>query len=94
MVESEEALRIGLVDKVIEPDALLSEAQALAREVSQHSPTAIALVKRLIDGALETPLEDEFDLEADAQTQAIQGAHHREAVAAFLEGRRARFGEA
>jgi enoyl-CoA hydratase/carnithine racemase len=90
-VESEEALRIGLVDKVVELDALLPEARALARQVTQHSPTAVALVKGLIEGAFDTSLRDEFDLEADAQTQAIRGTHHRDAVTAFLEGRRARF---
>jgi enoyl-CoA hydratase/carnithine racemase len=91
IVEAEEALRIGLVNRVIEPDALLSEAEALAREVTQHSPTAVALVKELIEGAHETSLKDEFEREADAQTRAIQSAHHREAVAAFLEGRPPKF---
>jgi enoyl-CoA hydratase len=87
IVEAEEGLRIGLVNRVIEPDALPSEAEALAREVTQHSPTAVALVKQLIEGAHETSFEDELEREADAQTRAIQSAHHREAVAAFLEGR-------
>jgi enoyl-CoA hydratase/carnithine racemase len=44
-------------------------------------------VKELIEGAHQTSLEDEFEQEAGAQTRAIQSAHHREAVAAFLEGR-------
>ncbi len=92
MVEAEEGLRIGLVDRVVEPDGLLSEAGALARRVAQHSPTAVALIKGLIEEALETPFEDELDREADAQTRAVQSEHHREAVAAFLEGRAPRFG--
>jgi enoyl-CoA hydratase/carnithine racemase len=91
VVESEEALRIGLVDRVVERDSLLSEARTLARQVAQHSPTATALVKRLIERAFETYLDDELELEADAQTRTIEGAHHREAVAAFLEGRPPRF---
>src|SRR5712691_2898170 len=85
IVESEEALRIGLVDRVVDASGLLAEAEALARHVTQHSPTAVAPVKQLIEGAHETSLEDEFEREADAQTGAIQGEHHREAVAAFLE---------
>ncbi len=76
----------------MEPDGLLSEAGALARRVAQHSPTAVALIKGLIEEALETPFEDELDREADAQTRAVQSEHHREAVAAFLEGRAPRFG--
>jgi len=92
MVEAEEALRIGLVDRVEEADVLLFGAGALARQVAQHSPTAVALIKELIEEASETPLEDELDREADAQTRAVQSEHHREAVAAFLEGRAPRFG--
>ena len=87
VVQAEEALRIGLVDRVVEPDAVRSEAEALARQVTQHSPTSVALVKELIEGAHETSLEDEFEQEADAQTRAIRSADHLEAVAAFLEGR-------
>lgn len=92
MVEAEEALRIGLVDRVVEPGALLPEAEALARQVIQHSPTAVALVKELIERAMETPLDDEYEREAEAQTVALRGEDHREAVSAFLEGRPPRFG--
>lgn len=91
LVEAEEALLIGLVDRVVEADVLLSEAAALADQVTQHSPTALALVKELIEASSETPIEDEFEREADAQTTAIRSEHHREAVASFLEGRPPRF---
>jgi enoyl-CoA hydratase/carnithine racemase len=87
IVESEEALLIGMVNRVVEPSDLLSEADALARQVMEHSPTAIALIKELVEAAEETSFEDELEREAGAQTMAIQGEHHREAVAAFLEGR-------
>jgi enoyl-CoA hydratase/carnithine racemase len=90
-VQAEEALRIGLVDRLTEPSTLLAEAEALARQVTQHSPTSVALVKVLADGAYETPLEEEFEREAAAQTRAIMSEHHREAVAAFLEGRAPEF---
>jgi enoyl-CoA hydratase/carnithine racemase len=91
MVEAEEALRIGLVNRVVDPGVLRSEAEALARQVAQHSPTAVALVKELIERAPETPLEDEYEREAEGQTGALQGEDHREAVSAFLEGRPPRF---
>jgi enoyl-CoA hydratase/carnithine racemase len=90
-VEAEEALRIGLVDRVVNAGDLRREAEALARQVTQHSPQSVALVKDLIERALETPLEEEFEREAEAQTQAIQGGDHREAVSAFLEGRPPKF---
>jgi enoyl-CoA hydratase len=91
VVEAEEAVRIGLVDRVVEPGALRSEAESLARQVTQHSPTAVALIKELIDGAPETPLDEEFEREAAAQTRAIRSQDHHEAVSAFLEGRPPKF---
>jgi enoyl-CoA hydratase/carnithine racemase len=91
VIEADEALRIGLVDRVVGLPTLLAEAEALARQMTQHSPTSVALVKELADGAYEAPLEDELEREADAQTRAIMSEHHREAVAAFLEGRAPEF---
>ena len=92
MVEAEEALRIGLVNEVVEPGDLASATAELARQVTQHSPRAVALIKDLIERAAETPLDAEFDREAEAQSTAIRGEDHHEAVAAFLEGRAPKFG--
>ena len=91
-VASEEAERIGLVNVVVDDDeALHHRATELARQVMAHSPTAVALAKDLIGRAFQTPLDREFDLEAEAQQVALSGGHHRESVAAFLEGRPPRF---
>jgi enoyl-CoA hydratase len=92
MVDADEALRIGLVNRVVEPGDLLSVSTEIARQVTQHSPTAVALIKELIERAAETPLDAEFGHEAEAQSTVIRGQDHREAVAAFLEGRAPRFG--
>jgi enoyl-CoA hydratase/carnithine racemase len=91
MVETEDALRIGLVDRVVDPGVHRTEGEAIARQVTQHSPTAVALVKELIERASETPLDDEYEREAEGQTTALRGEDHREAVSAFLEGRPPRF---
>lgn len=92
VLESEEALRIGLVDRLVQTDDLRTAAETLAREMTQHSPHSVALVKELIERAPETSLEDEFEREADAQSTAVRSEDHREAVSAFLEGRRPKFG--
>lgn len=91
MVDSEEALRIGLVNRVVDHGVLRSEAEALARQVIQHSPTALALIKELIERAPETPLEVEYEREAEGQTATLRGEDHREAVSAFLQGRPPKF---
>jgi enoyl-CoA hydratase/carnithine racemase len=72
IVGAQEALGIGLIDRIVEPDVLMTEAETLARQVSQHSTTVVALIKELIEGASETPLDDEFELEARAQSRAVR----------------------
>jgi enoyl-CoA hydratase/carnithine racemase len=55
-LDAEEALRISLVDEVVEPDALLDRAVALAELAASGSPAAIEASKRAIRGALERPM--------------------------------------
>jgi enoyl-CoA hydratase/carnithine racemase len=90
-VEVDEADRMGLANRVVEEQKLMDEAETLLREVLAHSPVAIAQSKALIDHAAETPLEVEFEREAQAQTTCVQSEDHREAVAAFFEKRSPRF---
>jgi enoyl-CoA hydratase/carnithine racemase len=53
-----EALRIGLVDEVVAPTALIDRAQELAESAAQGSPAAIERSKRAIRGALELPMHE------------------------------------
>jgi 2-(1,2-epoxy-1,2-dihydrophenyl)acetyl-CoA isomerase len=91
-VDASEADRLGLLAALVEPNELEQRAEALARAVAEHSPTAVRLAKSLIDGSSARSLDEELDAEAAAQAEALGSAHHREAVAAFLEGRAPRFG--
>jgi enoyl-CoA hydratase/carnithine racemase len=90
-VDAAQADRLGLLTALVEPEELETRAEALAREIVAHSPTAIRLAKSLIDGASTRSLDDELEAEALSQAEALGSAHHREAVAAFLEGRAPRF---
>jgi enoyl-CoA hydratase/carnithine racemase len=90
-VEAHEAEQRGLVNRVVDGESLGKEAETFLREILVHSPVAIAEIKSLINGAHETPIEREFALEADAQVRCLQSHDHREAVAAFMEGRTPQF---
>lgn len=57
-IGAEEALRINLVDEVVEPDLLLERAMALAEQAASGSPAAIEASKRAIIGALDRPMRD------------------------------------
>ena len=57
-MDAAEALRISLVDEVVEPDELLDRATALAEVAASGSPTAIEASKRAVRGALERPMAE------------------------------------
>jgi 2-(1,2-epoxy-1,2-dihydrophenyl)acetyl-CoA isomerase len=90
-VDAAEALRLGLVSKVVPGPELMSEAQALAERLAEGPPLALALTK----GALKRSLTINLDeaLEGEAKLQGIAGAtaDHAEGLAAFREKRPPRF---
>jgi enoyl-CoA hydratase/carnithine racemase len=57
-IGADEALRIGLVDEVVEPARLRARAAELAEQAASGSPAAIEASKRAIRGALELPMRD------------------------------------
>jgi enoyl-CoA hydratase/carnithine racemase len=91
IMEAEEAERIGLANRVVSTPDFSAAARELLFAVTRHSPTAVAQVKLLIDRASETALDLEFDQELAAQSICIDSEDHKEAVAAFAEGRPPRY---
>ena len=84
-VRADEALRIGLADRVAPRDEVLGAALALGAELAAGPLAAQALAKRAIDAGTGLTLEDGLDLEASAFVAAFDtdDAHH--GVASFLE---------
>jgi 2-(1,2-epoxy-1,2-dihydrophenyl)acetyl-CoA isomerase len=86
-----EALRIGLVARVVAADALAAEAHAMAVALAAGAPRAIALTKRALELGWEAHFEEQLETEADFQGEAGATADHAEGLAAFLERRPPRF---
>jgi enoyl-CoA hydratase/carnithine racemase len=91
-VSSEEALRIGLVNRLCPPDKLREETYAYARDLADFvSPSAMAVIKRQVyDVPFQTLAEATIDANREMHV-ALQGADFREGVASFMEKRPPRF---
>ncbi|MCG5252799.1 enoyl-CoA hydratase-related protein [Brevibacillus agri] len=90
-VSAEEALRIGLVNKVYPAESFMEEAVAYAEKLAALPTRGIGLIKRTMYKGLEMGLEETLDYEAYAQEVAGSTADHKEGVAAFMEKRAPRF---
>jgi enoyl-CoA hydratase/carnithine racemase len=83
-VEPEEALRIGMVDRISSAENLLKDAQQWAIELSRGSPTSLALSKAILDDTFEMTCDQVLALSREAQAICYTTTEHRESVAAFL----------
>jgi len=91
-VSSEEALRMGLVNRVYPAEKLAGETYAYARDLVDFvSPSAMAVIKRqLYDVPFQTLAEATIDANRE-MLMALRGADFREGVASFVEKRPPRF---
>lgn len=90
-IKAEEALQIGLVNRVVPDDQLAEETGKLAAKLAALPPRGIGLTKRAINAAWNNDLTTQLDYEAMLQTTAGQTHDHREGVVAFLEKRKPDF---
>jgi 2-(1,2-epoxy-1,2-dihydrophenyl)acetyl-CoA isomerase len=88
---AESAAEWGLVHRVVPPEQVLAEAQALAARLAAGPTAALRAIKAVLATAATDSLEDTLALEARLQTELGRTADHREAVEAFLEKRAPRF---
>jgi 2-(1,2-epoxy-1,2-dihydrophenyl)acetyl-CoA isomerase len=88
---AEEALRIGLVNRVVPADQLETATREWASRLAQGPTKAYGLIKRQLNRALHADLEQMLDYEVYGQETAGRTADHAEALAAFVEKRPAVF---
>ena len=87
-VEAEEALDIGLVNKICQPDDLLDECQKMAAMICETGPIAIEQAKYAINYGLETDLHSGLAIESNAYWVCIPTEDRLEGLAAFREKRK------
>jgi enoyl-CoA hydratase/carnithine racemase len=86
-LSAEEALGIGLVNRVTEPTVLLSEAELLANDIAKLAPLAIRACLRAVTRGLERPLDEGLALETELFAGLFATEDMREGTGAFLEKR-------
>lgn len=91
LIEADEALRLGYVSEVVEPDALLPRAQELAQSYLAGSPFAMGKIKALAYEGLERSVREHMTAHVAALSACFKSEDHAEGVASFLERRPPRF---
>jgi enoyl-CoA hydratase len=90
-ISAQEALRIGLVERVVPPEKLMDEAKALAAKLAAKPPIAIALAKQAIAMGMEMGLEDGCTHEVTLFGLVCATEDRLEGTTAFLEKRQPQF---
>ncbi len=88
LIDAERAKEIGLVNRVVAPDSVMSEAQGFAESVLQGAPGALEQTKRLIDELWWRSVKQDVHLALKYHMQARESVEAREGISAFNEKRR------
>jgi 2-(1,2-epoxy-1,2-dihydrophenyl)acetyl-CoA isomerase len=86
-INGDEALRIGLVDRLVESEDLTTSAQALALEIARSAPLAVTAIRTTMRATLVEDFGRALDREAEQQERLFQTEDHQEGVTAMRERR-------
>jgi enoyl-CoA hydratase len=87
LIDARRALAMGVVGEVVDPDALLDHALALANRITANPPLAVRSLKAGMRRAVDPDWDDFARWARRAQADLSRTADHRESVASFLENR-------
>ena len=87
VIDADEALRIGLVTRIVPAGEARTAAEAVATEIAARGPIAVREAKRLIDLAMDLDLDEGLAAELDASDRVFDSEDMLEGAKAFLEKR-------
>jgi len=90
-INAQEALRIGLVQRVVPKGQAVEEAKKLLKKIMSKGPLAIKMAKKAIHEGLKMSLREGLDLEAQGNAVCFGSEDKDEGAKAFLEKRPAKF---
>ena len=88
MITAEDALHMGLVQKVVSPETLMEEVMKTARKMASNGSHAIGKAKEIIRKGREISLQDGSRMEAEAFSRLFDYPSTKEGMTAFLEKRK------
>jgi len=91
MIDAEEALRIGLVNRVLPQDEVVDAAVAAVQEIATMGPLAVAKAKEMVHRGADMPLPEANQAEVEAFAGLFQSDDQSEGMAAFIAKRKADF---
>ncbi len=90
-IDAEEALAMGLVNRIAPAGELLAAARELADRIAANGPVAVRAAKEAIDRGCELPLDEGLEVEARCYERTLPTQDRLEALAAFAEKRKPRY---
>ncbi len=90
-ISAEEALRLGLVNHLYDPEELEAKTMELANKIAEMSPVALAMAKASVKNAARMNLREGLDSEVDLFAICFSSEDKEEGVKAFLEKRKPEF---
>ncbi len=91
MLGAQEAFQMGLANKVVKPEELMSAAVETARKIAQKAPLAVKMAMMAVQHGSETDLETGLFIEAALANVLLGSKDKEEGIAAFLEKRKPNF---
>ena len=88
-IVADEALRIGLVNRVVEPEKLMDEAKSLAKTIAKNAPIALKLSKEAINRGMQTDIDTAISIENNLFAECFSTEDQKEGMKAFFEKREA-----
>ncbi len=86
-VLAEEALEIGMINKMFPNDKLMDEAMEFAKNIAKAPTRSVGMIKRLLNRSFDTDLQTQLEFEAAYQGLATSTSDMIEGVMSFLEKR-------
>ena len=91
MISAEEALRIGLINEIVQPEALIDRAEAILALIGANAPLAVGFALEAVNRGMECSLPEGLALEGVLFSLCASTDDKKEGTAAFLEKRRPNF---